>query len=386
MNNNNEHPVVTATRNRTQTVAEARAAAAIARQQERGTTHRQDATGTAMVKGSETAAAAVAAHAEAMAKARFFVAMQRPRDLERVREQLLAASAEPLFAEDATYELERWDQRKGEKTVIRGFSARFAEAARVALGNLDVETMVVLDDDEKLIVQVIVTDLEANVTERVPVVVRKRIERRKLNRGQVAISQRIGADGQTVHLVAATDDEIQMRLNSAQSKATRNAILRLLRADIRQECWEQVIASQTAAANQEGATGRAVGVFAELGVSSAQLAAFLGHEITGELDPAELTRLRGVARALRDGEVTWAEVVESAGTHDSSVSAQAPSVKDDQLRRIKDACALSLIEFDEVARQVVKLCGGKEPMQWEDLTILQMTKVEGWLAKTGRTQ
>lgn len=381
-------------KNRSQTIAEARAAAALAkRQQAAGTVEAQTATGTAITRSSETAAAAVAAHAEAMAKARFFVAIQRPRDLEVVREKLVQACADPLFAEDATYQLKRWDARAQEERVIEGFSARFAEAVRTALGNIDVETTVVLDDDEKLIVQVVVTDLESNVTERVPVVVRKRIERRKLNKGQIPIGTRTGADGQTIYIVAATDDEVQMRLNSAQSKATRNAVLRLLRADIRQECWEQVNAAQRMAAQQDGATAKALAAFRDLGVSAEQLAAFLGRDSVGELKVDELQELRGIVRAIRDGETTWAEVMESRGAQDPGAGAddkpapKKPLTEREQLiAKVREAAALKLLDWETIQAQTVRLCGGNPPASWEKLTALQAQKLWQWLEHLAKTE
>ena len=302
------------------------------------------------------------------------------------------------FAEDATYQLKRWDARAQEERVIEGFSARFAEAARTALGNIDVETTVLLDDDEKLIVQVVVTDLESNVTERVPIVVRKRIERRKLNKGQVAIATRTGSDGQTIYIVAATDDEVQMRLNSAQSKATRNAVLRLLRADIRQECWDQVVASQRMAAQQDGATAKYLARFRDLGVTEQQLAEFFGRENVGQLSPDELQELNGIGRAIRDGEATWAEIMESRGVSEpeaaeskpaADAKAKAPTEREQLIAKVREAAALKLIQWDDIQSQTVRLCGGNPPQAWEKLTSLQAQKLWQWLehlAKTEATQ
>lgn len=377
---------------RSQTIAEARAAAALAKRQQAGTVEAQTATGTAITRSSETASSMVAAHAEAMAKARFFIAVQRPRDLEVVRERLVAACADPLFAEDATYQLKRWDARAQEERVIEGFSARFAEAVRTALGNIDVETTVLLDDEEKLIVQVVVTDLESNVTERVPIVVRKRIERRKLNKGQVPIATRTGSDGQTIYIVAATDDEVQMRLNSAQSKATRNAVLRLLRADIRQECWDQVVAAQRIAATQDGATAKAIAAFRDLGVSPEQLAAFLGRESLGNLTADELQELRGILRAIRDGEATWAEVMESRGAQEPEAAESKPDAKkqpterEQLIARVREAAALKMIDWEAIQAQTVRLCGGNPPQAWEKLTSLQAQKLWQWLEHLAKTE
>lgn len=387
-------------KSRSQTIAEARAAAAIQKQQTRGTVHEQSATGTAMVRSSETAAAAVAAHMEAMAKARFFVAIQRPRDEEVVRERLLAACAEPEFAEAAVYELERRQKNEEsgqwETVIVPGFNVRFAEAVRQAMGNMDVETVVVLDDDDKTIAQVIVTDLETNNTERFPVIARKTVERQKLRDGQVPIATRTNSKGVKVHIVAATEAEVEERMKSAVSKAMRNAILRLLRVDIKEQCWEQVLATNKLLAEQSATVEKMVKAFAGLGVQQKQLEEFLGKPLKDgarwlPLSAEELQQLRVTCKGIKDGNVKWAEVMESRGAGDqdsdeggadSADAKPKPTEREQLIAKARDKAALSLIEWDEVARQCVRLCGGNPPAAWEKLTTLQATKIMGWLETT----
>lgn len=396
-----------------------------------GTVSRRDATGESIERRADPAAAALAANAEAMAKARFFVALQRPRDLEVARESLLSACAEPEFADEATWELERYDAKKREKVKISGFSVRFAEAVRQSLGNTDVDTHVVWDDDERLLLQVVVTDLETNNTERAPVVVRKRTERRRLKDGQVPIETRRGSEGQTIHIVASTDDEIVEATNRGVAKAMRNAVLRLLRVDIKQACWEQLQATTKVAARAEGAATKIVGRLAELGVSAAQIEAFLGHR-PDRLSVDEYKRLGGIGRAISDGEATWVEAtglapdqdgaggevdysklpdilsdpVEQTAAASTAAPTRQPGEDDDQAAaqggaqsrdEMISACTdLALragfelgTEWDECAAYIKKSCGGNPPASLNKCTNLQIEKLHRWLrvkAMGGATQ
>src|ERR1051325_11866299 len=72
---------------------------------------------------AETASRAVAAREEAAVKARYIMALERPRDLDLVRQRLLKECERPGFAQVAIYA-----KPVGEKKV-RGLSIRFAEAA-----------------------------------------------------------------------------------------------------------------------------------------------------------------------------------------------------------------------------------------------------------------
>src|SRR6185436_4716998 len=111
----------------------------------------------AVVRG-EVASAAVAAKAEAIAKARYVMAYNRPRNINQARITILEACKRPAFAEVA-----RYNKPVGGGT-IDGFSIRFAEEAIKAMTNVAVDSTTLFEDSEKRIVQVSVTDLEANVT------------------------------------------------------------------------------------------------------------------------------------------------------------------------------------------------------------------------------
>ena len=127
----------------------------------------------ALARQAETAATAVAAQARAAVESRYIMAMQRPRDLDAARLAILKECKRPGFAAVARY-------RKPVGDGIEGPSIRFAEAAIRCMTNMLPETATIYEDQEKRIVRVSVTDLEANVTYSGDVTIEKTVERTKL--------------------------------------------------------------------------------------------------------------------------------------------------------------------------------------------------------------
>ena len=265
----------------------------------------------------ETASTALAAAAKASVEARFLLALQRPRDIEGVRVQLLKDCKRPRFAEAARYSKpqgKKLDEATGEwvEHRIEGPSARFAEATLRRLGNIHVESMVIFDDTKQRLLRVTATDLETNATTSGDVNVTKTVERRRLKSGQRPIRERTNSYGDRVYILEATDDEVEMKAASAVSKMRRNLILQLVPADILEECMDQCITTQRDedAADPDAARRKVFDAFAGIGVQPSELAQYLGHD-TSALNPSELADLRAVFSAIRDGETTWRDVLEA---------------------------------------------------------------------------
>lgn len=252
----------------------------------------------------ETAVAAAASQAKAQVEARYLMALQRPRDMDDVRVRILNECKRPRFAEAAIY------AKPVGGTRIEGPSIRFAEAALRCLGNVDVQTPTLYEDDEKRIVRVMVTELEANTTYSSDITIQKTVERRKVREGQQVLGTRTNTKGDTVYIVRATEDELLNKTLAAVSKAIRNNGLRILPGDILEEAMElcERTRRDRDAKDPEEARKRIVDAFAGLGVKPADLAAYLGHDVAS-CSPAELDDLRKVFAAVKDGETTWAEVL-----------------------------------------------------------------------------
>lgn len=270
------------------------------------------------------------------------MAERHPRDLDVVREKLLKECRRPGFAKTARYV-------KPIGRGVEGVSIRFAESAIRIMGNISVDTMTVYDDRERRIVRVTVVDCENNIPYSTEVNLEKTIERRSIQKSDEVIRTRQNRQGQTLYVIAATEDDLLNKQNAQVSKAIRTNGLRLVPADIIEECMEEVLRTQANedAADPDAARRKLFDAFGKLGVSVSELKFYLGHE--GTPSPAEMTKLRGIYSALRDGETTWRDVLEQLPAEGSNVAeldklkTATQSVKE-QLQSKSQAKRLNAIE------------------------------------------
>lgn len=271
----------------------------------------------------ETAASAVEAHARAAVQSRYIMAMQRPRNMDQVRQDLLKECLRPGFAEAAIYELPFGDR-------ITGPSIRFAEAALRCMKNIYVENPAIYDDAKKRILKVSVTDLEANLYYSKDITIDKTVERNSVRQGQTVLSTRQGSSGRTVYVVTASDDELIKKENAQISKAIRTMGLRLIPGDLLDECmallWK-TRASETAT-DPDASKKSVLDGFFKLNVTPQMIERYLGHEVA-TMSPAEIDSLRGLWAAIRDGDITWATVMDrrETGAKSPKTDAESPPAK-----------------------------------------------------------
>ncbi len=253
----------------------------------------------------ETAASAAAAQVKALIEARYTVSIARPRDMDAVREALLKECRRPSFAEVARY-------NKPIGKGIVGPSIRFAEAAIRCMKNIVIDEATLYDDEEKRIIQVSVTDLEANVPYTTSVTIEKTIERRQPKQGDEVIRQRTNSTGQVVYLLRASEDEILNKKNALLSKAIRTLALRLVPGDLIDECMDLVVQTQQSrdAADPDAARRKIIDAFAAQNVTVADLKKYCGVEME-KLSPAEIANLRALHAAIKEGETTWRAAFEA---------------------------------------------------------------------------
>jgi hypothetical protein len=210
-----------------------------------------------------------------------------------------------------------------------GPSIRFAESAIRNMTNITVEVMTVYDDREKRIVRVTVTDLEANVPYFQDVTITKTIERRNSKDGDTVLRTRTNSYGDTLYILEATDDDIINKQQALISKAMRTIGLRLIPGDIVDECMEAVIETQrnADAEDPDAAKRKLFDAFGQLGVRAEQIKEYLGHD-AATLAPKELTELRALYAAIRDGEATWRDVMEAKGVDAKAADAKTTTLKD----------------------------------------------------------
>ena len=262
---------------------------------------------------AETASVAVAAREKASVEARFMMAIGRPRSTDAARLRILDACRRPRFAESARFSKPVGGGR------VEGFSIRFAEEAARLWGNLDVTSSVVFDDTERRIYRVTATDLETNTSMNQDVIIEKRVERSRVKEGQEIVARRINSQGKEVFVVQATEDDLLNKANAALSKARRNLIHAMIPSDIREEAEETILETMKNrdAADPDGARKRVADAFWSIGITPQQVEGMLGKPL-GQINPAELTMLRSIYTAIKDGEATWESSVEAFGARQAA--------------------------------------------------------------------
>lgn len=255
----------------------------------------------------ETSAEVFAAQAKALVNARYQIALLKPRDWDQVRQRLLRDCERPRFAAAAVYS----KPVSGTKFVT-GLSIRFAESAIRAMTNLQPEHLVLYDDEDQRIVRISLTDIEANVCYSKDVVIEKTVERRELKPGQKALGERINSYGKPVYLVRATEDDLLTKEAAFASKVMRQHALRLLPADIQEECEEKVRNVNAAKIKADPLTEKKkiIDSFEQIGIAVTELKKFLGVDSLDRLEPRQIGGLREVFQAIRDGETSWREVMD----------------------------------------------------------------------------
>ncbi|MGF6837005.1 hypothetical protein QF001_000872 [Paraburkholderia youngii] len=254
----------------------------------------------------ETASTGVAAQSKAMVEARYIMAMQRPRNWDQVRQDLIAECRRPSFAHNKSAYY-----RKPIGQGVEGLGIRFVEVALRCMKNVLVETTMIFEDDSKEVHRVSVTDLESNLTYPLDVRVSKTVERSKPADDGSYISVRKNSYGKMVYTVPANDDDLLNKRAAQISKAIRTLGLRIIPGDLQDEA-EDIIKSvrmNEAARDPAAERKKIADAFGEIGVKAADLVAYLGHSLDA-CSPTELVDLRGIYGAIKDGEATWKTVME----------------------------------------------------------------------------
>lgn len=296
----------------------------------------------------ETAATAVAARQQALVQARFIVALQRPRDVDEFRVRLLKECKRPGFAELAEYARpvgKEFNEETGkwEKKIARGPSVHLIRTALALYKNIDADSVTVFENADSRVTHAYVLDLETNVGWGRTLVIPKITEKRGFEgrggkveppKGRDVIGERVNSDGQPVFICRATEDETRNKESSLVAKAQRENGRAVLPRDIIDEAIRVSKATIAAADKQDpdAAKRRVIDGFAELNVSPSDLAEYLGHSVD-KISPSELAELRKVFVSLREGEVSWVEVMQEENPVGSAEAAQ--NVAAEKLSRMR---------------------------------------------------
>jgi hypothetical protein len=288
---------------------------------------------------AETQTALVASKMEAEIKARYSLAIVRPRSNLELEQKLLEECKRPSFAASALYSLPRKAFVDGEWTTIYivGPSIRLAETAARLARNISLAADVIFENEKQRIVKIQVCDIEANIVYSQDVIVPKTMERRFLKKDKAGkvldevLSVRINSEGKEIYTIAAPESELLIKQNANISKALRNQILRLVPGDILEAAVTECKKTQVneAAKDPSAAKKNLVKAFAEIGITAGELSEYLGHAIdTVSLE--EMANLTALGKSLKDGEVKWSEVYkreEPEGKVDTTMQEAKDKVK-----------------------------------------------------------
>lgn len=259
----------------------------------------------------ETASTAIAAQSKAMVESRYIMAMRNPRNWDAVRQDLIKECRRPSFAHNkSAYYIKPIGQG------VEGLGIRFVEVALRCMKNVLIETTMIFEDEMKEVHRVSVTDLEANITYPLDVRVSKTVERSKPASDGSYISVRKNSYGKDVYTVPGTDDDILNKRGALISKAIRTLGLRIIPGDLCDEAEDIIkrIRLDEAAKDPDAERRKIVDAFAEIGVTATDLTGYLGHDL-GKCSPAQIVTLRGIYGAIKDGEATWATVMQNEVDH-----------------------------------------------------------------------
>ena len=262
---------------------------------------------TEMSVSSEKNASAIAAQAEANVKARWAIAQHHPRDWRVVRDKLKMECARFGFADSAEY-----SKPIGGKTV-EGPSIRFVEVALRCMGNVIAPVIVIADTPEERTLEVMVTDLETNITWPRQFTIQKTVERRDAG-DRKPLGQRKNSDGKLVYILRATEDEFLTKEAAWVSKMLRMAGERIIPGDLIDDGmdWCRATVEAVGDKNLPAWRDKAKKAAALQGITEAMLKDYFGKPFE-HTTKADLHALKNLLNAIKDGEATWAEAMDDRG-------------------------------------------------------------------------
>ncbi len=259
--------------------------------------------------------------AQAQIMSQYQMALMLPRVWESISAKLLLACDNPDFAKEAYY------KKPAGREFIEGLSVRFAEHALTLMRNISVDCSPEMEDEFSAHYRVTVLDIESNTPSSETFKVEKTVERQFVSDGDTIISQRTNSQGRPVFLIPATEDQFNTKLRAQMSKVRRTLLLALIPAEIRSACLERckaVVATEDAK-DPAGEAKRIIMAFIGVGIDVPDLKEYLGKS-PANATPKEVESLRLTFGLIRDGEITWRDVMAAKAEREAEQGSKAAFV------------------------------------------------------------
>lgn len=199
-------------------------------------------------------------------------------DLSVIKRKIMSfATLDEETAEGCFYVLPRGGKE------IRGPSVRLAEMAITCFGNISAGAREIAKDDKNITVQAVCHDLENNV--RIAIEVKRKITDK---------------NGKTYN-----EDMQTTTGNAAQSIALRNAIFKVIPMALIRPAYDA--ARKVAIGDAETLGNKrqvAMDYLVKTGATKERILASIGKDSIEDIDLTTLEKLKGIATALKDGEIT----------------------------------------------------------------------------------
>jgi len=227
------------------------------------------------------------------------IARATPRNEERVLKKCLAELAlYPDMAAEAVYVKPVGKDRNGVMQYVEGLSIRAAESLATRWGNCAYGAEPIADDGEIFTLGVVFLDYESNVRASRLLRISRKFKRRT---GQIS---------------TYSEDRFNSTvIPAAQSKALREVILRALPSGLTKAYLkkaQELMNKQFTPEQQKHYQKKLVESFAQVKVSEEQIGEILGKPLNMGITENELTKLRGIYNALKDGETTIDQLIGSS--------------------------------------------------------------------------
>lgn len=283
--------------------------------------------------------------AQAQIQSAYIMAERHPRDWDVAEQKILKECRRPQFcaidpdpkkfgSSIAMYGVPRGKKQdengKWVPNIVRDLTIRFAEMALPYIKNASVDLWPMGEDENQRVFRVVRIDYESNVAEGEIIIVPKTVERKGTKDSDIVISSRKNTYNETIHIIQATNEEMDQAKLVQYSKRKRNLVLSMMPGWLKEAAKAQILDTQRAvdAKDPDAARKAIYSGFARVGVSVEDIKAYVGH--ANDLSPAETETLRELYAGIAGGHTTWKEIMaakDDGGDEDLDAQIAAEFVK-----------------------------------------------------------